>query len=100
VPSITKRGVENGKIIINGVGNRKIRNRWIAPWTTYEAGPSWIITVGGVENCSHGKSMGSAKYSDYVSNFTQYIASLDRMNGLLEQAYLRQLHQAHSHLSS
>lgn len=41
-PEIAKKGVENGKIIINSAGNRKT-----PPWYSNVAGPPWIINVGG-----------------------------------------------------
>ena len=57
-PEISKRGVENGKIIINGAGNRKL-----PPWFSNVAGPPWIINVGGAENYSHGIDLKSACYT-------------------------------------
>ena len=69
-PEIAKRGVENGKIIINGAGNRRL-----PPWYSNVAGPPWIINVGGAENYSHGIDLKAACCTDYVSSFTRFIAN-------------------------
>jgi len=68
-PEIARRGVENGKIIINSAGNRKF-----PPWYSNVAGPPWIINVGGAENYSHGIDLHSACCADYVSSFTRFTA--------------------------
>ena len=67
---ITKRGVENGKIIVTGAGNRP----WINPWLSYVSGPPWVLCIGGAENYCRGVSISVAKGADYLSSFTQVTA--------------------------
>ncbi|MFH1102121.1 MAG: S8/S53 family peptidase, partial [Methanobacteriota archaeon] len=70
LPSITKRGYEQGKIIIVPTGNRPWINSMLSPLS----GPPWVITVGGAEPYCHGASLTATKGADYVSSFTQNIA--------------------------
>ncbi|KAA0001700.1 MAG: S8/S53 family peptidase [Thermoplasmata archaeon] len=70
IPEISKRGVENGKIIIAPAGNRP----WHISLLSNVCGMPWVINVGGVESYSHGATIFVSKLPDYVSNYTEYVA--------------------------
>ena len=67
LPAITKRGYDEGKIIIVPSGNRP----WVNPMFSPLSGPPWVICVGGAEPFCHGAALSATKNADYVSSFTQ-----------------------------
>ncbi|MCX6666584.1 MAG: S8/S53 family peptidase [Euryarchaeota archaeon] len=71
--AITKRGVEQGKIIVTATGNKP----WINPTLSFLSGPPWVISVGGAEGYCHGVSITATKDADYVSSFTQIAAVIN-----------------------
>ena len=75
IPLVTKEGWGKGKIVINSGGNRIL-----PPWMTYQAGPPWIISVGGANNATRGETVLAAKGIDYVSNFYLEVATHQSTN--------------------
>jgi len=76
IPEISKRGVENGKIIISPAGNRA----WHISLLSNICGMPWVISVGGVESYSLGASIFVSRLPDYVSNYTEYTAFIPPPN--------------------
>ena len=66
IPNISRKGVENGKLIIVPGGN-SARN---ISFLSNICGMPWVISIGGVESYSHGASIHVSRWTDYVSNFT------------------------------
>jgi len=74
IPNISKKAVEEGKMIITPSGNRA---RDIS-FSSNICGMPWVISVGGVESYSHGASIFVSRWTDYVSNFTEMAANVPK----------------------
>lgn len=57
----------SGKIIVNSAGNEPTPSA-----VNHNAGPPWIIMVGGFELASHGEQAIASKTVDVVANYTEY----------------------------
>jgi subtilisin family serine protease len=76
VHDLTKKAVDDGKIVVAAAGNRDV-----PPWGNDCSGPPWVISVGGIDSNTRGEIILAAKGVDFVANYTQYLAIRDSVYG-------------------
>jgi hypothetical protein len=72
----TRLAHDNGKLIVSSAGN------YLGPtYTSYFAGPPWVIAAGGFDAPHAGETLVASKGVDVVANFTERVAVHNSQDG-------------------